>query len=113
MQVIKASVRELSLHGCYVDTPAPFSPQTPVLVKIFKLEESFEAKATVIYANSTLGMGLAFSEVKPGFRSRGMRTVDLFRAKPAEPGEYFILDQVTGQVYIQAASRNEHPAPTG
>ena len=65
---ITASVKELSLHGCYVDTPAPFSPQTPVLVKIFKSEEYFEAKATVIYANSTLGMGLAFREVKPDFR---------------------------------------------
>jgi hypothetical protein len=33
-----------------------------------------------------------------------MRTVDLFRAKPAEPGDYFILDQVTGQkIYIEGA----------
>jgi hypothetical protein len=37
-------------------------------VKIFKSEEYFEAKATVIYANSTLGMGLAFREVNPDFR---------------------------------------------
>ena len=65
---ITASVKKLNLHGCYVDTPAPFSPQTPVLVKIFKADEYFEAKATVIYAHPTQGMGLAFRDVKPDFR---------------------------------------------
>jgi len=54
---ITASVKELSLHGCYVDTPAPFSPKTPVMVKIFKSDEYFEAKATVVYARPALGMG--------------------------------------------------------
>jgi hypothetical protein len=65
---ITASVEELSLHGYYVDTPAPFGPQTPALVKIFRSDEYFEAKATVIYANPTLGMALAFRDVKPDFR---------------------------------------------
>jgi hypothetical protein len=37
-------------------------------VKIFKSDEYFDAKATVIYANPTLGMGLAFRDVKPDFR---------------------------------------------
>jgi hypothetical protein len=66
---ITAKVKELSLHGCYVDTPAPFSVQTPVLVKIFKADEYFEAKATVIYATPAVGMGLAFREVKSDFRA--------------------------------------------
>jgi hypothetical protein len=65
---ITVSVKELSLHGCSVDTPAPFAPHTPVLVKIFKADEYFEAKATVVYVNPALGMGLAFREVKPDFR---------------------------------------------
>jgi PilZ domain len=66
---IRANVKELSLHGCYVETPAPFSAQTLVLVKIFKSDAYFEAKATVIYATPALGMGLAFREVKPDFRA--------------------------------------------
>src|ERR1700730_5260142 len=66
---ITASVKALSLHGCAVETPAPFSPQTRVLVKIFKSDEYFEAKATVVYVNPALGMGLAFREVKPAFRT--------------------------------------------
>jgi hypothetical protein len=58
----------LSLYGCYVDTPAPFSPKTSVLVKIFNADEYFEARATVVYAHPALGMGLAFRDVKPDCR---------------------------------------------
>jgi hypothetical protein len=65
---ITASVKELSLYGCYVDTPAPFSPKTSVLVKIFKADEYFEARATVVYTHPALGMGLAFRDVKPNCR---------------------------------------------
>ena len=43
-------------------------PKAPVSVKIFKSDEYFEAKATVLYANSTLGTGLAFRDVEPDFR---------------------------------------------
>jgi hypothetical protein len=41
--------------------------KTPVLVKIFNSTDYFEAKATVVYITPTLGMGLAFREVKPHF----------------------------------------------
>jgi hypothetical protein len=43
-------------------------PKTSVFVKIFKSDEYFEAKATVVYAHPALGMGLAFRDVKPDFR---------------------------------------------
>jgi len=66
---ISARVQELSLHGCYMDIPAPFDAKTPVLVKIFKSAEYFEARATVIYVKPNLGMGLAFREVKSHFRA--------------------------------------------
>jgi PilZ domain len=65
---IIASVKELSLHGCYVDTPSPFATKTSVLLKIFKSDEYFEAKATVVYSHPALGMGLAFRDVKPDCR---------------------------------------------
>ena len=66
---VAAQVTELSLHGCYLDTPAPFGATTPVLVKIFNSAEYFEAKAKVIYVKPTLGMGLVFREVKPHFQA--------------------------------------------
>jgi PilZ domain len=65
---IRATVKELSLRGCYLEAPAPFSTKTRVLVKIFVSEEYFEAKATVVYVHPMLGMDLAFREVKPNFR---------------------------------------------
>jgi PilZ domain len=60
---------ELSLSGCYLETPAPFNPDTSVLVKIFNEGEYFEAKGTVTYVKPALGMGLAFREVKPPCRA--------------------------------------------
>lgn len=64
---VAARVAELSLYGCYLNIPAPFDAETPVLLKIFNSAEYFEAKATVVYAKPTLGMGLAFRDVKPHF----------------------------------------------
>jgi hypothetical protein len=37
------------------------------LLKIYGPHDYFEARATVIYTHPTLGVGLAFSEVKPSF----------------------------------------------
>jgi hypothetical protein len=62
-----ARVTELSLYGCYLDTVNPLPPGTIVSLKIFSDSEYFEARASVVYSNPDLGMGLAFREVKPYF----------------------------------------------
>jgi hypothetical protein len=62
-----AEVKELSLYGCYLDTPSPLPVRTRVTVKIFGRDEFFEAIATVIYANAALGMGLVFRDVRPTY----------------------------------------------
>jgi hypothetical protein len=59
---------EVSLHGCYLETPAPFAELSPVFVKVFYANEYFEAKATVIYVKPAEGMGLTFRDVKPPCR---------------------------------------------
>ena len=64
---ISATVKEFSLHGCYLEALSPFKAHTAVLVKIFVGSEYFEARATVLYVSPTLGMGLAFRQVKPAF----------------------------------------------
>jgi hypothetical protein len=66
---ISARVRNISLLECYLDTPAPYHPQTPVLVKIFAPGKYFEAKAIVIKVHPAAGMELAFRELKPNFRA--------------------------------------------
>jgi hypothetical protein len=65
---IGGNITELSLYGCYLDSGAPLAPRTRVLVKIFATDgEYFEAEATVIYSNPSLGMGLVFRQVRPDF----------------------------------------------
>ena len=64
-KMVVARATELSLNGCYIQTPAPFTVETLVLVKIFHLDEYFEAKGTVLYVKAASGMGVAFREIKP------------------------------------------------
>jgi hypothetical protein len=66
---ITARVREISLQGCYLETPAPYNLETLILVKIFAPGKYFEAKATVISVNPASGMGIMFRETKPNFRA--------------------------------------------
>jgi hypothetical protein len=62
------NVTELSPYGCYLDSGAPLAPRMHVLVKIFAADDGyFEAEATVIYSNPSLGMGLVFRQVRPDF----------------------------------------------
>ncbi len=65
---VSVRATEISLHGCYLETPAPFAELTPVFVKIFHTNEYFEAKATVVYVKAAAGMGLTFRDVKPPCR---------------------------------------------
>jgi PilZ domain len=60
-------VNELSLNGCYVETPNVLEKGSGVLLKIYREPHYFEAPATVMYANPNQGMGLTFHDVKPFF----------------------------------------------
>ncbi len=60
-------VSELSVNGCYVETPNVLEKGSGVLVKIYREPHYFEARATVMYANPGQGMGLTFHDVKPFF----------------------------------------------
>jgi hypothetical protein len=62
-------ISDLSASGCYVDTINPLPGGTFVQLKIFSDSQTFEAAARVVYAHAHLGMGLAFREVQPNFRS--------------------------------------------
>src|SRR5450432_4654071 len=60
-------VNELSLYGCYLDTRAPLARGAKVNIKIHSGGQFFEAPASVVYSQPTLGMGLAFPDVKPDY----------------------------------------------
>jgi hypothetical protein len=62
-------VTELSRHGCYLETTKHRTAGTRVTVKIINKDQIFKATATVLYSRPTMGMAVAFREVKPLFRS--------------------------------------------
>jgi hypothetical protein len=61
-------VTELSRYGCYLETSRSLSPGTRVTLKIMDKGQFFEATATVLYSRPTLGMGVAFRDVKSTFQ---------------------------------------------
>jgi hypothetical protein len=62
-------VTELSRHGCYLETTKHRTAGTRVTVKIMNKDQIFKATATVLYSRPTMGMAVAFREVKPLFLS--------------------------------------------
>jgi hypothetical protein len=66
---VVARVTELSLHGCYIQTSAPFPVNAQILVKILHASAYFQAKAKVLYVNAASGMGVTFRELNPHCQS--------------------------------------------
>jgi hypothetical protein len=60
---------DLGLGGCYIDILSPFAIGSAVRVRLEREQKVFEAMATVTYAQLSMGMGLAFTEVKPEHQS--------------------------------------------
>jgi hypothetical protein len=61
-------VTELSRFGCYLETSKSLPTGKRVTLKIMDGGQLFEATATVLYCRRTLGMGVAFREVKSTFQ---------------------------------------------
>jgi hypothetical protein len=59
---------DLSYGGCYVDTISPLAVGSDVRIRIEREAHDFEATGIVAYAHVSLGMGLAFTEIKDKFR---------------------------------------------
>ena len=59
---LRATVSEISAHGCYLDMLNPLPMETHVMVKIFAGADSFEASATVVYSHPNLGLGVVFQD---------------------------------------------------
>ena len=60
---------DIGSGGCYIDTMAPHPVGAVVSVQITHEQRKFEAVATVSYAHQSMGMGLAFTEIKPKDRT--------------------------------------------
>jgi hypothetical protein len=65
---IATRVSELSLYGCYLDMMNPFPVGTNVLVKISAGEAYFQAHSKIVYAQTNMGAGVAFTEVESEYQ---------------------------------------------
>jgi hypothetical protein len=66
---LSARTSEIGIGGCYVDAMNPFPVGTVVNVRIERDQGAFEAKGKVVYCDSTMGMGVAFTEMAPEQRA--------------------------------------------
>jgi hypothetical protein len=55
---------DLGAGGCYIDTLSPFAVGAVVRIHMKRDARDFEAAAVVAYAHVSMGMGLAFTEIK-------------------------------------------------
>ena len=55
---------DLGAGGCYIDTLSPFAVGAVVRIRLERDTREFEAAAVVAYAHVSMGMGLAFTEIK-------------------------------------------------
>ncbi len=60
---------DLGPGGCFVDTMVPFPVGANVRVKVQKGKTQFETGGLVVYSQTGLGMGIAFSDMAPSQRS--------------------------------------------
>ena len=67
---VATRVAELSLYGCYVESPAPFDANTPVLVKIFKRNRVLRGQGNSDLCKTDLGYGSGVSGGEAQFSCR-------------------------------------------
>ena len=60
---------DLGPGGCFVDTMVPFPVGANVRVKVHKGKTQFETGGTVVYSQTGLGMGIAFSNMEDSQRN--------------------------------------------
>jgi hypothetical protein len=83
---LKGRCSDLSSGGCYVDTLSPFPVGAVVRVRIERDKREFEAESVVAYAHVSMGMGLAFKEIKPEHEDVLRSWIaDLSGEQPPEP----------------------------
>lgn len=79
---------DLSAGGCYIDTLSPFAVGAVVRIRLNHDTREFEAAAMVAYTHVSMGMGLAFTEIKREHQAVLRSWIaDLSGQKPSEPAE--------------------------
>jgi PilZ domain len=60
---IAGRVSEISRKGCYIDVMITLPPGTLIQLKVLRDLGTFSTKGKIIYAQDSMGMGVAFLEI--------------------------------------------------
>jgi PilZ domain len=74
---IAARTTDLDHQGCYIETYHPFPEGVNVVLRIAKENQTFNTMATVVYAQTGMGMGVVFDTLAP----EQSRILDVWIAK--------------------------------
>jgi hypothetical protein len=85
----------LGLGGCYVDTLNPFPMGTEAKIRIYRGNETFEARAKVVYSLNGMGMGLAFTSIDPKQLHLFQKWLPEMDAQPAALPDILVQDEPT------------------
>ena len=61
---LQGRMSDLGMQGCYVETSNPFPVGAIVRLRLVNREESLEITGRICHSQPTLGMGLAFLDLK-------------------------------------------------
>ena len=85
---VSARCSDLGAGGCYIDTLSPFAVGAVVRIRMKHDTREFEAAAVVAYTHVSMGMGLAFTEIKREHQAVLRSWIaDLSGQKASEPAE--------------------------
>jgi hypothetical protein len=77
---IAGRVSEISRKGCYIDVMIILPPGTLIQLKVLRDKGTFSTKGKIIYAQDSMGMGVAFLEIA----DNELKTLDCWLAELAD-----------------------------
>ena len=76
---IAGRVSEISRKGCYIDVMITLPPGTLIQLRVLRDKGTFSTKGKIIYAQDSMGMGVAFLEIA----DNELKTLDCWLAELA------------------------------
>jgi hypothetical protein len=96
---------DLGAGGCYIDTLSPFAVGAVVRIRLERDTREFEAAAVVAYAHVSMGMGLAFTEIKREHQGVLRSWIADLSGEPAPEPAAPVAEPETGAIETEANMR--------
>ena len=68
-RTVIARLRNLNLHGCYVEMANPLPEKSEINIKVTAGNTVFQASGQVVYSDRHAGSGVEFQNVEPRFQA--------------------------------------------